>query len=95
VKARQARKIVPACRASFVLEGLSEIARGFVDVANPEFAKLTDDAGNPLPWHPAMRTAKDATLTAWVPMGVCGFEDGGVYVLTIAPFTLVRIEVEN
>jgi hypothetical protein len=28
-------------------------------------------------------------------MGVCGMKDGSVYVLTIAPFTVIRYEKEQ
>src|SRR5207245_1710158 len=68
---------------------------GVVAVANPHFTKLTDAAGKPLPHHHTMRKAKDGTLTPWQPMGVCGAKDGGVYVLTIAPFTLIRFSAEQ
>jgi hypothetical protein len=65
---------------------------GVVGVANPDFTKFTDADGKPLPWHHTMRKAKDGTLTPWVPMGVCAAKDGGVYVMTIAPFTLIKID---
>ncbi|MCS7045025.1 MAG: SMP-30/gluconolactonase/LRE family protein [Gemmataceae bacterium] len=63
---------------------------GKVGVANPNDLKFVDDKGKPLPWHHAMRKEKDGTLTPWVPMGVCEARDGHVYVLTIAPFTLLQ-----
>ncbi len=69
--------------------------RGLVGIANPEFTKFTDDKGKPLPWHHTMRKAKDGTLTPWVPMGVCGAADGGVYVMTIAPFTLIKFDADK
>jgi sugar lactone lactonase YvrE len=68
---------------------------GVVAVANPDFTKFTDNKGQPLPWHHTMRKTKDGTLTPWVPMGVCGAKDGGVYVMTIAPFTLIRYKAED
>ena len=69
--------------------------RGTVGIANPEFTKFTDDDGKPLPWHHTMRKAKDGTLTPWQPMGVCGAKDGSVYVMTIAPFTLIKFDADQ
>jgi hypothetical protein len=68
---------------------------GVIAVANPDFTKFTDENGKPLPGHHTMRKAKDGTLTPWVPMGVCGTEDGSVYVMTIAPFTLLKFRAED
>ena len=63
---------------------------GKVGVANPNYTPFTDAKGKPLPWHHTMRKEKDGTLTPWQPMGVCEGRDGHVYVLTIAPFTLLK-----
>lgn len=68
---------------------------GLVGVANPDYTKFTDDKGKPLPWHHTMRKAKDGTLTPWQPMGVCEARDGAVYVMTIAPFTLLKFAPEQ
>jgi hypothetical protein len=68
---------------------------GPVGVANPDFTKFTDDNGKPLPWHHTIRKEKDGTLTPWVPMGVCASKDGGVYVMTIAPFTLLKFDADK
>jgi sugar lactone lactonase YvrE len=68
---------------------------GKVGVGNPQDLKFTDAGGKPLPWHHAMRKEKDGTLTPWVPMGVCEARDGNVYVLTIAPFTLIKYRPEQ
>jgi sugar lactone lactonase YvrE len=68
---------------------------GKVGVANPGDLKFTDDKGKPLPWHHAMRKEKDGTLTPTTPMGVCEARDGNVYVLTIAPFTLIKYRPEQ
>jgi hypothetical protein len=66
---------------------------GKVSVSNPDYTPFTDAKGKPLPWHHTMRKEKDGTLTPWQPMGVCEARDGsGVYVLTIAPFTLIKID---
>jgi hypothetical protein len=63
---------------------------GPVGIANPDYTKFTDAQGKPLPWHHTVRKAKDGTLHPWQPMGVCAARDGSVYVMTIAPFTLLR-----
>jgi sugar lactone lactonase YvrE len=66
---------------------------GKVAIANTDYTPFTDAKGKPLPWHHTVRKEKDGTWTPWVPMGVCEARDGsGVYVLTIAPFTLIKID---
>ncbi len=66
---------------------------GALGVANPSFTTFTDAAGKPKLWHHTMTKRKDGTLSPWQPMGVCASRDGKyVYVLTIAPFTLMQIE---
>ena len=68
---------------------------GPIGVANPDFTSFTGPDGKAKPNHHTMRKAKDGTLTPWVPMGVCGAADGSVYVMTIAPFTLLHIAAEK
>jgi sugar lactone lactonase YvrE len=75
--------------------GRSPRDHGAVGVANQSFTTFTDTAGKPKPWHHTMPKAKDGTLGPWQPMGVCGMKDGSVYVLTIAPFTVIRYEKEQ
>jgi hypothetical protein len=66
---------------------------GAVGVANPDFTNFTDAGGKPKKWHHTMTKRKDGTLSPWQPMGVCASRDGStVYVLTIAPFTLMRFD---
>ena len=66
---------------------------GAIGVANPNFTTFTDAAGKPKPWHHTMTRRKDGTLSPWQPMGICASRDGSaVYVLTIAPFTLMRFD---
>jgi sugar lactone lactonase YvrE len=67
---------------------------GVVAIANPDYTTIFDKDGKPLPWRHTMRKAKDGTLTPWQPMGVCAAADGSVYVMTIAPFTLVKFTPE-
>jgi sugar lactone lactonase YvrE len=67
---------------------------GPVGIANPDYTPFTDKDGKPLPWHHTVRKAKDGTLTPWVPLGICAAKDGTVYVLTLAPFTLLRFAPE-
>ena len=68
---------------------------GKVVIANPNDLKFKDEKGKDLPWHHAMRKEKDGTLTPTTPMGVCEARDGNVYVLTIAPFTLIKYRPEQ
>jgi streptogramin lyase len=68
---------------------------GPVGIANPDYTPFTDKDGKPLPWHHTVRKAKDGTLTPWQPMGVCAAADGNVYIMTIAPFTLLRFAPEK
>ena len=68
---------------------------GPVGIANPDFTKLTTEDGKPKPLHHTIRKEKDGTLTPWVPMGVCGAADGSVYLMTIAPFTLLRVAADK
>jgi hypothetical protein len=66
---------------------------GPLGVANPDFTSFTDAAGKPKLWHHTMTKRKDGTLSPWQPMGVCASRDGSiVYVLTIAPFTILRYD---
>jgi sugar lactone lactonase YvrE len=65
---------------------------GSVGVANPDFTTFTDAAGKDKLWHHTMPKAPDGTRAPWVPMGICAMRDGSVYVLTIAPFTVIRFE---
>jgi sugar lactone lactonase YvrE len=68
---------------------------GPVGIANPDYTRFTDAQGKPLPWHHTVHKAKDGTLAPWQPMGICATEDGGVTVMTIAPFTLLRFSADQ
>lgn len=68
---------------------------GLVAVANHEFTTFTDADGKPKLWHHTMRKTKDGMLAPWQPMGVCALPDGTVYVMTIAPFTLLKFQPEQ
>lgn len=65
---------------------------GRVGVANPNFTTFTGPDGKDKPWHHTMPKAKDGTRAPWQPMGVCATKDGSVYVMTIAPFTLIKLD---
>lgn len=68
---------------------------GVLGIANPNFTTFVDSAGKPKPWHHTIRKTKDGTMSPWVPMGVCAAADGSVYVMTIAPFTLLKFPPEQ
>lgn len=65
---------------------------GPLAVRNPDFTTFTGSDGKPKVWHHTMRKEPDGTLTPWQPMGVCAGKDGTVYVMTIAPFTLMKFD---
>jgi hypothetical protein len=65
---------------------------GVIVVHNPDFTTFTGLDGKPKPWHHTMRKDPDGHLKPWQPMGVCATKDGTVYVLTIAPFTLLAFD---
>lgn len=64
---------------------------GTVGVRNPEFTTFKTPEGKDKLWHHTM-PKKDGYLSPWQPMGVCEAADGTVYVLTIAPFTLIQFD---
>jgi sugar lactone lactonase YvrE len=68
---------------------------GPVGIANPTYTPLTGSDGKPLPLHHCIRKEKDGTLTPWVPLGIAAAGDGGVYILTLAPYTLLRVAPEK
>jgi sugar lactone lactonase YvrE len=65
---------------------------GTIVVRNPDFTTFTGPDGKPKPWHHTMRKEPDGALAPWQPMGVCAANDGSVYVMTIAPFTLLAFD---
>ena len=68
---------------------------GPVGIANPDFTTFTDAGGKPKPWHHTIRKSKDGTLTPWQPLGIAAAKDGTIYVLTLAPFTLMQFPPES
>lgn len=65
---------------------------GPVGIKNPNYVTLVGSDGKPKPWHHTLRKEKDGTLTPWVPLGIAAAADGTPYVVTLAPFTLLRFE---
>lgn len=63
---------------------------GPIGVKNPDYVTLTFPDGKPKPWHHTLRKEKDGTLTPWQPLGIAAAADGTPYVVTLAPFTLLR-----
>ena len=64
--------------------------QGPIGIANPDFTTFTTADGKPKPWHHTIRKEKDGTLTPWITMGIAAGKDGRVFVLSIAPFTLLE-----
>lgn len=86
----QGRSGGPLCYlASYTPGAKGVINHGPIKVANPDFTTFTTEDGKPKPWHHTMRKEKDGTLTPWQPLGIAATKDA-VYVLTIAPFTLMK-----
>lgn len=68
---------------------------GPVGVANPDYIQLYDKDGKLKPWHHTLRKEKDGTYAPWQPLGIAASADGHVYILTLAPFTLIRFTPEQ
>ncbi|MFO0866636.1 MAG: hypothetical protein U0744_18685 [Gemmataceae bacterium] len=51
--------------------------------------KLKDDQGKAIPWRHTLRQEKDGTWTPWQPLGIAAGQDGSVYILSIAPYTIL------
>ena len=68
------------------------VDHGPVGIANPDFTTFVDAAGKAKPWHHTMRKEKDGTLTPWQPLGISTGKDGNVNIVTLAPFTVVRVD---
>lgn len=89
----QARSGGPMCHlVSYTPGTKSPVDHGAVKIANPNFTTFTDSNGKAKPWHHTIRKEKDGTLTPWQPLGIAAASDGTVYVLTLAPFTLIQFE---
>lgn len=65
---------------------------GPVGVANPDYTSLVGADGKPKPWHHTLRKDKDGTLTPWQPLGIAATAEGTPYIVSIAPFTLLRFD---
>ncbi|MGE0605994.1 MAG: hypothetical protein AB7O62_02630 [Pirellulales bacterium] len=66
---------------------------GGVSIRNPDYTDFKDDKGEPLPFHHGLTTLSDGTVTTkYVTMGVCEARDGRVYILTLAPYTVLQID---
>jgi sugar lactone lactonase YvrE len=77
---------------SYAPNGPAPVDHGPIGIRNPDYTTLTTPDGKPKPHHHTVRKEPDGTLTPWQPMGVCAAKDGAVYVLTIAPFTLLKFD---
>ena len=65
---------------------------GAVKLSNPNYTEFTDADGKRLPWHHGIRTLQDGTVTTnHAILGVCQATGGDVYILSLAPYTLLRV----
>lgn len=69
------------------------IDHGPVAIRNPDYTPFTDAAGQPLPAHGGIHKMPDgAVTTKHIILGVCQARDGAVYVLTLRPYSVLKIE---
>lgn len=65
---------------------------GGVQISNKDYTQFTDAAGKPLPYHGGLITTKDgAVTTRHVILGVSEGLDNNVYILALAPYTLLQV----
>ena len=64
---------------------------GLVTIRNPDYTRIWNEEGNPLPHRHGLRKLEDGTLTPLYPMGICAGGDGTAYVTVIMPLTLLAI----
>lgn len=65
---------------------------GPVGVRNPDYVQLNGPDGKQKPWHHTLRKEKDGVYTPWQPLGLAAAKDGTPYVVTLAPFTLLKFD---
>lgn len=66
---------------------------GVVIITNPDYTEFTDKEGKPLPFHGGLvKLPEGVTTTKYVTMGVCEARDGDVYILTMHPYSVLRIK---
>lgn len=80
---------------SFSADGKAPRNHGPVGIANPNYVKLKDEQGKPIPWRHTLRQEKDGTWTPWQPLGIAAGRDGSVYVLSLAPLSVIRLRPEQ
>jgi hypothetical protein len=65
---------------------------GATYIRNPDYTPLTGTDGKPLPATAGVYKLPDGKMTTkWVTLGVCQGRDGSVYVLTLQPYTVLRV----
>lgn len=66
---------------------------GPIAISNPDYTAFKDASGKELPWHHGIARLPDGTVTTkYVLLGICEDSSGHVNVLSLAPFTLLRIK---
>jgi len=79
--------------ASYKPGDTAPVDRGVLAIRNQGFTKLTDDAGKSLPAHHAIKKLEDGTMVPLYPYGgITQAYDRTVYVTTLAPYTLLKME---
>lgn len=66
---------------------------GPVAIRNPDYTEFKDSSGKELPWHHGLIKLPDGTTTTrHVTMGITEGPGGLVYILALAPYTLIEVQ---
>ncbi len=66
---------------------------GPISIQNPDYTEFTDANGKPRPYHGGQFTTPDGVRTTrYVILGVCQGHDGSVYVMSLKPYTVLKID---
>ncbi len=66
---------------------------GAVAIRNPDYTAFKDKAGKDLPWHHGVTKLADGTSTTkYVIMGIAEGPEGMIFLLSLAPYTLLEVQ---
>jgi hypothetical protein len=66
---------------------------GPVAIRNPDYTNFKDESGKELPWHHGLIKLPDGTTTTrHVILGIAEGPAGAVYLLALAPYTLLEVQ---